>query len=89
MVLECFPETEMTENQIYQMWLTENEAEWKLDKDQVVSAQKLLEKMSGKDVEVIVMCEEPGMSAITFALKEPVEVWGEKTLEITVDGTCE
>lgn len=83
-----FPDTEVTENQVYAMWLSENEQAWKLDADQVVSAQKLVEREAGKEVELIALREEPGTAAIAFALKEPMKEWAHETAEIAFDGTC-
>lgn len=83
-----FPETEITEPQVYQLWLSANEAEWKLDPDQVRSARKVLEKAAGNDVEIVATIEEDGIAAIGFALKEPLEQWGKDTAEIAFDGTC-
>lgn len=88
-ILHEFPETDVTERQIYALWTKENEGAWKLDDDQVISAQKLIEKHAGKEVILVSTRNEPGMVALAFALKEPLEKWGEQTLEIAFDGTCE
>ncbi|KIO19459.1 hypothetical protein M407DRAFT_39171, partial [Tulasnella calospora MUT 4182] len=46
-----------------------------------------VERAAGKEVEVIAIHAEPSMAAIGFALKEPLELWGEETAEIAFDGT--
>lgn len=78
----------MVEAQVYNHWSKASEAIWKLDQDQVESAKKLVARAAGKEVEVIAMHAEPGMAAIGFALKEPLEFWGEEMAEIVFDGTC-
>lgn len=78
----------MTEAQVYNHWSKASEAIWRLDPDQVESAKKLVAEAAGKEVEIIAMHAEPGMTAIGFALKEPLELWGEETAEIAFDGTC-
>lgn len=78
----------MTENQVYQHWCSENESTWKRDPDQVASARKIIEEAAGKEVEMISLREEEGMSAIAFALKDPVELYGAQTAELAFDGTC-
>ncbi|KAG8915415.1 hypothetical protein FRC00_004714 [Tulasnella sp. 408] len=82
-----WPETEIEEAQVYNHWGKASEADWKLDPDQVKSAKMLVERAAGKEVEVIAMHAEPGMASIGFALKEPLELWGEETAEIAFDGT--
>ncbi|KAG8900052.1 hypothetical protein FRC00_000052 [Tulasnella sp. 408] len=82
-----WPETEMTAMQVRNHWSKANEGVWKLDEDQVKSAKLLIEQVAGKDVEIVALRAEPGMSAIAFSLKEPLEEWGEETAEIAFDGT--
>ncbi|KAG9022921.1 hypothetical protein FS837_006091, partial [Tulasnella sp. UAMH 9824] len=82
-----WPETEMTAMQVSNHWSKANEGVWKLDEDQVKSAQLLVEQAAGKEVEIVALHAEPGMLAIAFALKEPLEEWGEETAEIAFDGT--
>lgn len=55
-----------------------NEKVWKLDQDAVKSAEKVLEKWDGVKTEIIHLPEEPGMSAIAFALKDAVDGWAGK-----------
>lgn len=74
--------------QVSNHWSKANEGVWKLDDDQVKSAKLLVERVAGKEVEIVALHTEPGMSAIAFALKEPLEEWGEETAEIAFDGTC-
>ncbi|KAG8938810.1 hypothetical protein FRC04_007517 [Tulasnella sp. 424] len=82
-----WPETEMTAKQVGNHWSKANEGVWKLDEDQVKSAKLLVEQVAGKDLEIVALHAEPGMSAIAFSLKEPLEEWGEETAEIAFDGT--
>ncbi|KAG9044495.1 hypothetical protein FS837_008065 [Tulasnella sp. UAMH 9824] len=82
-----WPETEMTESQVYNNWIKASESVWKLREDQVESARLLVEQAAGKEVELVALHSEPGMSALAFALKDPLERWGDETAEIAFDGT--
>lgn len=73
---------------MYALWIQVNSKEWKLDPDQVKSARMVLEREEGRAVEIIDIHEEDGISALGFALKEPLELWGKQTAEIAIDGTC-
>lgn len=83
-----FPDTDVTEAQVYMLWLRVNETEWKLDPDQAKSARMILEREAGKAVDIIETHDEDGFAALGFALKEPLKLWGEATAEIAIDGTC-
>jgi len=69
-ILRENPDTELTEKQIYALWIQLNEAAWKLDNDQVKSALKLLEKMEGVEIEIIPIHREDGIHSIAFSFKE-------------------
>ncbi|KAJ7840580.1 hypothetical protein B0H13DRAFT_1649644 [Mycena leptocephala] len=86
-VLAENPGTEVTQKQIYALWSELNEGAWRLDDDQVKSAQMILEKLEGTDVEIIPIRAEPGIHAIAFALKEVVDGWAEETEELAMDST--
>lgn len=70
------------------MWSKLNEEAWRLDDDQVKSAQMLLNKMCGKEVELIPICEEAGIHCIAFGFKEILDGWAEKNEELAMDSTC-
>ncbi|KAJ7852598.1 hypothetical protein B0H13DRAFT_2359391 [Mycena leptocephala] len=86
-VLAENPGTEVTQKQIYALWSELNEGAWRLDDDQVKSAQMILEKLEGTDVEIIPIRAEPGIHAIAFALKEVVDGWAEEREELAMDST--
>lgn len=88
-VKQEFPETEVTAKQVYAMWETINSSTWKLDPDQLTSARMVLERAAASAIEIIPLRQEKGMSSVAFALKRPLELWGDKTEEIAIDGTCE
>ncbi|KAJ7914536.1 hypothetical protein B0H13DRAFT_2232112 [Mycena leptocephala] len=79
-VLAENPGTEVTQKQIYALWS-------ELDDDQVKSAQMILKKLEGTDVEIIPIRAEPGIHAIAFTLKEVVDGWAEDTEELAMDST--
>ena len=82
------PNTEVTQIQIYALWSDLNQGAWRLDDDQVKSAQMVLEKMQGTDIEIIPIRTESGLHAIAFGLKEILDGWAEKTEELAMDSTC-
>ncbi|KAJ7240933.1 hypothetical protein C8J57DRAFT_1561968, partial [Mycena rebaudengoi] len=86
-VLRENPETEITQKQIYALWSDLNEGAWRLDDDQVKSAQMVLQKMEGTEVELIPINPEPGIHSITFGFKEILDGWAEKTEELAMDST--
>lgn len=83
------PSTEITEKQVYALWSDINRGAWRLDPDQVVSAQKVLQKVEGTDVEIIPIVQETGINSIGFALKEILDGWATNTEELAMDSTCE
>ncbi|KAJ7442849.1 hypothetical protein FB451DRAFT_1057229 [Mycena latifolia] len=87
-VLQDYPATEITQKQIYRLWSELNESAWRLDDDQVKSAQKLLEKMHGKEIEPIPITQEDGIHCIVFGFKEVLDTWAEKNEELAMDSTC-
>lgn len=82
------PGTENTQKQIYALWNELNEGAWRLDDDQVKSAQKILEKLDGADVEIIPIRTEAGIHSIAFGLKEVLDGWADLTEELAMDSTC-
>ncbi|KAJ7712996.1 hypothetical protein B0H16DRAFT_1341846 [Mycena metata] len=87
-VLQDYPGTEVTQKQIYALWSRMNEEAWRLDDDQVKSAQKLLEKMHGKEIEIIPIRQEEGLHCIAFGFKEVLDGWAEQNEELAMDSTC-
>lgn len=87
-VLQDHPGTEVTQKQIYALWSALNEEAWRLDDDQVKSAQKLLEKMHGKEIEIIPIRQEDGLHCIAFGFKEVLDGWAEHNEELAMDSTC-
>ncbi|KAJ7488558.1 hypothetical protein B0H11DRAFT_2230093 [Mycena galericulata] len=72
---------EITQKQIYALWSDLNEGAWRLDDDQVKSAQKT------SDVEIIPIRTEAGIHAIAFSLKDALDGWANKTEELAMDST--
>ncbi|KAF9508382.1 hypothetical protein BS47DRAFT_1302935, partial [Hydnum rufescens UP504] len=80
---------EFTQAQVYAEWVRINESMWRRDKDQVKSARILLWEANGVEVEEINIRDEPGVSVLAFALKFAIDNWGEQTVKLAIDGTCE
>ena len=78
----------MTQKQIYALWSELNEGKWRLDDNQVKSAQMILEKMEGTEIEMIPISPQPGIHAIAFGLKEVLDGWARETEELAMDSTC-
>jgi hypothetical protein len=78
----------VTQKQIYALWSELNEGEWRLDDDQVKSAQMILEKLEGIEVEIIPIRSETGIHSIAFAFEEILDEWAEMTEELAMDSTC-
>jgi len=66
---------EITQKQVYAYWQHVNEDSWRLNDDQVASAQAVLEAEHGMTVETIPITAEDGISTIAFAMKEAVDVY--------------
>ncbi|KAJ7656928.1 hypothetical protein DFH06DRAFT_1328467 [Mycena polygramma] len=86
-VLAQNPQTEVTQKQIYALWSELNEGEWRLDDDQVKSAQMILKKLEGVEVEIIPIRSEAGIHAIAFTFKEVLDDWASMTEELAMDST--
>lgn len=86
-MLKNDPNTELTEKQIYAEWFCVNEAEWRLEDDQVKSAVRLLEKAEN-DAEIISVRAEDGIYAMAFTFKGVLDVLGKDIEEIAMDSTC-
>lgn len=82
------PDNKFTEKQVYHEWTRLNEKEWKLDSDQVKSAEKLIRSVEDYTTMVIPITQRPGIHTIAFGLKEPIEAVGAETLEVAMDSTC-
>jgi hypothetical protein len=87
-ILRDNPQTELTEKQIYASWAHLNEDTWRLNNEQVKSAQKILENLEGDRIEIIPVRAEDGISAIAFGFKEIVSDYGKEITEIAMDSTC-
>jgi len=87
-ILRDNPQTELTEKQIYASWAHLNEDTWRLNNEQVKSAQKILENLEGDRIEIIPVRTEDGISAIAFGFKEIVSDYGKEITEIAMDSTC-
>ncbi|KAJ7853715.1 hypothetical protein B0H14DRAFT_3450135 [Mycena olivaceomarginata] len=81
------PTTEVTQKQIYALWSELNEGERRLDDGQVKSAQMILEKLEGIEVEIIPIRSETGFHSIAFAFEEILDEWAEMTEELAMDST--
>ncbi|KAF8991912.1 hypothetical protein BDZ89DRAFT_973611 [Hymenopellis radicata] len=81
------PDNEFTEKQVYREWTRLNEKEWRLDDDQVKSAEKLIKSVEDYTTMVIPITPRPGIHAIAFALKEPLDAIGDEIVEVAMDST--
>ncbi len=82
------PDNEYTEKQVYSEWMHQSEKEWRLDNDQVKSAEKLIRSVEDYTTQVIPITPRPGIHAIVFALKELLDAIGAETTEVAMDSTC-
>ena len=82
------PQTELTEKQIYTSWAHINENTWRLNDEQVKSAQKILENHEGNKIEIVPIHAEDGISVIAFGFKEIVDDYGKEITKIAMDSTC-
>jgi hypothetical protein len=73
---------------VYFHWASINADAWRLEPDQAQSAQKVLERADGIDIEIIPTRTEDGISIIAFALKDVVAGFGEGIAELAMDSTC-
>lgn len=87
-ILQEYPQTELTQKQIYARWSQLNEKTWRLDTEQVRSARKVLESFQGSSVEIIPIRPEPGIVAMGFAFKQVFDEFGLDVEEIAMDSTC-
>jgi hypothetical protein len=76
----------ITEKQLHHWWMEFNQEEWKKDKDQVLSAIKLVDRY--ENVEELFCVAEGGITAIAFNVKELVKSIGLGVVEIGIDATC-
>jgi len=85
------PYLDFTSKQIHSLWTGVNEHKWKRDKEQILSARKVLQEAEElrKDIRVLNIPEEPGMVTIAFALEESLRIVAPETTCIALDGTCE
>ncbi|EIN04914.1 hypothetical protein PUNSTDRAFT_75677 [Punctularia strigosozonata HHB-11173 SS5] len=75
----------ITEHQVYARWSKLNERVWRLNHDEVTSAQMLLKQADGGTVEIIPISEEEGRSSFAYAFKDSLRMWGAKAVELCVD----
>ena len=87
-ILQSHPNPDFMLSQVYSEWARVNETVWRLDKDQVTSAQLLLKADNSQNVEIIGIREEPGIHVIAFALKPATRSWAAHAVELALDGTC-
>jgi hypothetical protein len=87
-ILRENPQIELTEKQVYASWAHLNEDSWRLNNEQVKSAQKVLENHNGDAIEIIPVHAEDGISVIAFGFKEIVDDYGKEITEIAMDSTC-
>ncbi|KAJ7689378.1 hypothetical protein B0H17DRAFT_1134965 [Mycena rosella] len=86
-ILQENPGTDITQKQIYALWCELNKAAWRLDDDQVKSVQILLEKMHGKEIELIPIHQEDGVHCIAFGFTEVLDGWAEQNKELVMNST--
>jgi hypothetical protein len=87
--LRRYPQTELTEKQVYAYWQQLNVARWRLRDDQVESARAILQRVNGIKIDVIPILAEAGIDAIAFAFKDILEGYGEEVIEVAMDSTCQ
>jgi hypothetical protein len=74
--------------------LEADKLQWQHDKDQLISAQKLLEEATKAksfgiyQIEPILIEPEPGFVALVWSLLEMLQNWGGRIREIAMDSAC-
>ncbi|KAF7978602.1 hypothetical protein HWV62_45332 [Athelia sp. TMB] len=86
-ILKRYGTPEYNQDQVYAHWSHINEAVWRLADDQVLSARRVLDRAAGREVEIIPLTAETGISTIAFAFKEVLDGYGSETAEIAMDST--
>jgi MULE transposase domain len=92
-VLKSDPTPSYSRKAIYQLWSDQTCKNWKRDPDEVKSAKILLDEASKPQlgqkglyvVQPIPLHEEPGFTAIAFALPEVLRQWGGRIREVALD----
>jgi MULE transposase domain len=88
-VLRKHPKTELTEKQIYAYWAQMNTGVWRLKEDQIESALAILAKVDGVNIDIIPVPAEDGISALAFAFRDALKLYGEQIIEVAMDSTCQ
>jgi len=87
-ILNKWGTRDYNQDQVYAYWSHINEAIWRLADDQVESARLVLQAVDGRAIEMLPITPEAGISTIAFALKEPLDGYGNMTAELAMDSTC-
>jgi len=89
-ILKLHPTPNFTRKAVYALLTSQTSKEWKLDPDQLVSSQKLLEasrdgKLGTYSLAVIPLKDEIGFTALAFAVPDMLKKWGSRAREISLD----
>jgi len=92
-VLKSDPTPSYSRKAVYQLWSDQTCKNWKRDPDEVKSAKILLDEASKPQlgqkglyvVQPIPLHDEPGFTAIAFALPEVLWQWGGRIREVALD----
>jgi hypothetical protein len=87
-LIKKFPQTNLTQKQVYAYWAQLHEGTWRLHDDQVQSALLVLQRVDDLDIEIISVPEEDGISSLAFNFKSILGDYGEEIIEIGMDSTC-
>ncbi|KDQ14257.1 hypothetical protein BOTBODRAFT_110345 [Botryobasidium botryosum FD-172 SS1] len=90
-VLTLYPSPNFTRKSVYRLWYSLVRGRWSLDSDQVLSAEKLLERgeeaggLGAYSFKRISLDIPDGYSAISFSIPEMIERWGGRLREVAID----
>jgi hypothetical protein len=87
-IIKKYPETNLSQKQIYAYWAHINQDRWRLDDEQLKSAQKVLETYQGTKIQQIPIRHEEGMTTIAFAFRRVIDKFGPTVTEVAMDSTC-
>jgi hypothetical protein len=82
------PTTNLSQKQIYAYWAHINQDRWRLDDEQLKSAEKILEAYQGTKIQKIPIQHEEGMTTIAFAFQQVIDKFGLIVTEVAMDSTC-
>jgi hypothetical protein len=77
-----------TQKQVHAQWTLENEKVWKLDEDELVSDQIVIDRFNNNDLEKLALPEMDGIQAYAFAMKTVLSERGPFINEVGMDSTC-